>query len=350
MRFKIIFLGILLLSQNILIANPQNWQEITLTDLPGYGIFNVSSSLKSTDGDYINGKYGGKNLFDQNPATTWAEGKDNVGKNEIIYMVIPEDCRTVNIFSGFAKDISLYRKNNRPHHIDLSCAIGVNPDGFVSENYIVYKTLPCGDSVKFELRDTLGVQTLNFPFNIQMIKEYKKKVLERFKNDFQLKAGRVDLILKIEILDVYKGKKWNDTCISEIFINHIFLHNPTDEKYTRIDSIYLNPEENTIILDTPEENGLVMISDSSSIFQIMDNSKDNQWLAVSKMPAIVGEGRIEGENLLFNTHLFKEMSGDVSQIAGSVIYGPYFFNYKNNALFLEYFTAGEDKSVLMELK
>lgn len=350
MGFKIVFFGILFLSQTILIASPQEWQEITLADIPGMGIFNVSSSLKSTDGDYINGKYGGKNLFDENPATTWAEGKKDDGRNEIIYMVIPEDCRTVNLFNGYAKDISAYRKNNRPHNISLSCEIGINPDGFVSENYIVYKTLPCVDSVKFELRDTLGLQTLKFPFDIRRIKKYKEKVLERFINDFPFKAGRVDLILKIKILDVYKGKKWNDTCISEIFINQIFLHNPANEKYGQIDSIYLNPDENTILLDTPEEKGLVMISDSTSVFQIMDNSIDNQWLAVSKMPAIAGEGRIGGENLLFNSHLFKEMSGVISQIAGSDIYGPYFFNYNNNAIFLEYFIAGADNSVLMELK
>lgn len=139
-----------------------------------------------------NGRYSVKNIIDERPETAWVEGKEDYGKNEFItinmspYMEIGEDdylkgsykIKKIGIINGYAKDYITFKENNRVKKLLLKC-----DNEFNETHYQLYT-----------LKDTIDMQYIEFDKPIFMNK------------------------IKFTIRDVYKGSKWDDTCISEIKI------------------------------------------------------------------------------------------------------------------------------------
>lgn len=326
------------------------WIELSLYNVPGYGICKATSELSGDNGVKVIGKYSVMNLLDKDFSTAWVEGKQGDGITESVYIVIPEECKTINIFTGYGKNSSLYHKNNRPKKIKLSFFIGINPDGYVSETVIIYKALKFEKDFYITLKDTFGVQNFKFPFSISELETFKNTVINRFKEKPGHKIGQIDFILKFEIEEVYKGNKWDDTCISEVFFNNRYICNKHDEIFNEIKNIYVNRKENTIYMDTEKEKKIMLLQDSNSVYQISEISKDKQWITVIRMPADAGPGRVGTEYLILNTHLKKLMCKDISKVVGNDIYGPFFLINKNENLFLEYHEQSKSGTKLIELK
>ncbi len=130
-----------------------------------------------------NDRYSVWNIVDERPETAWVEGKNDSGINEFIKMDIappfgimgegPYEIEKIGIINGYAKNNDIFKQNNRVKKLRLEY----------------------GNQVRtYALKDTIVMQYLKFDKPVYMS------------------------TIKITILEVYKGSKWDDTCISEIKI------------------------------------------------------------------------------------------------------------------------------------
>jgi hypothetical protein len=172
-----------LISYNFKDIEPDFNIEIKLPPLM-FSNIEADSTMKSKELD----KYAPKNMIDNDPKTAWVEGKPDFGKNVKLYFVItPTNAGgkmegdylvdKIGIINGYGKSEKLFYANNRVKKIRFDYW-----------------------SMKDDKELTLYF-TLKDSFKMQYI-EFKKAVsMSNF---------------RITILSVYKGKKYNDTCISEI--------------------------------------------------------------------------------------------------------------------------------------
>jgi len=144
----------------------------------------ADSTLKSKK---IN-KYSAKNLIDNNPKTAWVEGSHDFGKDVKLYLTLSPTTHggklegdylidKVAIINGYAKSKKIFKANNRVKKIKFQYWSMKEDKEF---------------DLFFTLKDTSKMQYIKF----------KKPI---YASNF-----------RISILSVYKGEKYNDTCISEI--------------------------------------------------------------------------------------------------------------------------------------
>lgn len=114
-------------------------------------------------------------VIDNKVNTAWVEGAKGNGVGEWIQLSSDKVATLsgIEIVAGYAKSSNLFKQNNRIKKIEISFSNGTS----------VVKTLK--DNI-------MGFQKINFSTPV------------------------TSKIVKIKILDVYKGSKYNDTCISEI--------------------------------------------------------------------------------------------------------------------------------------
>lgn len=133
---------------------------------------NVSSTLTPQGKN----SYEAINLSDDNPQTAWVEGKkDDYGINETLELI--GGGIRITIYNGYQRDYNSFYNNSR-----------------VKTFKVYFDNEPIG---LVELFDSPGAQLID---------------LEKLDpNNISPK------IIKLEIIEVYEGKKWDGTAISEIF-------------------------------------------------------------------------------------------------------------------------------------
>lgn len=343
----------------------EEWIEIDLLAYWGR-LFNRSSELDMASSHMEFGKYDIGHIIDKNIKTAWVEGVKGDGIGEYILIATPEETRTINIFSGYGQNISLFNKNNRPSQIRLSYFLGIE-DAYEGQYYSYFKAVKFEDEYILNLNDTIALQHFDFPFrDLERLSAFKIKCLEDFKNagyreDMYAppEPPRVKWILKIEILDVYKGSKWDDTCISEIFFNDRYIGNSHDYKHTEIHKVYESDDYKSIIITTEKDSPVTLLkSDSEDTgLSISEISKDNQWVIILNETWNINLPRTETKYQIFNTFFGKDMETELERIIGKEIEGPFFLNYKydmpsyeDDDLYLEFEFANGSGSGKIELK
>lgn len=133
-----------------------------------------ASSTLPDGGGY---SYKMSNLSDDNPGTAWVEGKDDYGIGEYIEFKGYIYAGGIAILNGLQKNKTLFDANSRVKKIKVY--INGKPNCIV------------------ELEDKMGIQSFQ-PIG------------------YETGAGE-ETFIKFEILEVYPGTKYKDTCISEIF-------------------------------------------------------------------------------------------------------------------------------------
>ena len=132
-----------------------------------------------------NNNYNEKNLYDYNDFTPWVEGVKGYGIGEKVTFTL-EDVSAgftgISITNGYSKNQTAWKNNSRVKKLKLSV------DG--REKFIL------------NLKDQMGEQVFQFGDDV---------VLNVVDGDFQ-----EVFTVTIEILDVYKGIKYDDTAISEV--------------------------------------------------------------------------------------------------------------------------------------
>jgi hypothetical protein len=224
------------------------------------------------------GKYGSINLSDNDPTTCWAEGSENDGTGDFIWMTITKNILTIQIKNGYQKNETIYFANNRPKNIEFELFACYEPSGYVTEShngFFISETITSASSV---LEDKLGYQDIKLGFDWPEINS-RLSINEIFDED--------RFILRVKILDVYKGSKWNDACISDI--------NVVPKPYFDI---------------TLDDYGLIKVSESKTdtlfyntenIYQVVELSPDLKWIIFILMPSDIENSRVETEYKLYNT-------------------------------------------------
>jgi len=267
----------------------------------------------------INVKYGMQNLFDGNFQTAWVEGAKGQGIGEAVFIAIPYNYKILNIFGGFGKSMALYKNNSRPKRIKLTCFAGISPEGHVTEIAEGYLSRKFPEEYFLDLEDKFAVQSFPFPFSGKELKDFQDNYVEDYKKTSSTPIAYSKTILKIEIADVYKGAKYEDTCISELFFN-AFICDTSAVKFAAYNKIYIEDKDNgKIKIDTPEKKGLVILQDKQSVFQIVSVSNDKKWASIIKMPAKIA-GRIETEYLLLNITTGRIVNAEIEKITGSRLF------------------------------
>lgn len=251
------------------------------------------------------GKYGSINVADSDPETCWAEGSESDGSGEYLLTVIPENISTLRIRNGYQKNESIYNANNRPKAIKFTLYASYQPSGYVTETHTGFCISDPLFTSTVTLKDQMGYQDVNTGINWP-------DIYEELSHDNTFNKDH--FILKIKIVDVYKGSKWNDACISDINI---------------IPSPYFNITE--------DEHGFIKVTDIStdtlfynheSIFQIVEISNNTQWIIFIEMAADIGDSRAETIYRLYNieSEEFVELNN---------VYEMYGFSVKDDKTYIE---------------
>lgn len=156
----------------------------------GGGYLETSMKLKSVSSTLKpEGKanYEAKNLFDNLRNTAWVEGAKGQGIGEYIELSVPKksnaeakDETIIDVFNGYSQNPATYKKNSRVKKFKL---------------YVNGQAIAILDLQDTPNRQTFDIEKLAIPKN-------------------------VDLTYKFEILDVYKGDKYEDTAITELNLGH----------------------------------------------------------------------------------------------------------------------------------
>ncbi|WP_143569809.1 NADase-type glycan-binding domain-containing protein [Tenacibaculum agarivorans] len=161
----------------------------------GAGDYTVTTSSELAPNGKID--YKAKNLTDFSYQTAWVEGKNDYGIGEKIEFVFaPNHPRvtTIKIANGYVKSTKAWKANSRVKKLKLS----INDE--------VYGII--------HLKDTYALQAVKF----------KKPIGYADREDYEKLKTRPKWKISFEILEVYKGEKYKDTVISEIFFDGIDVH------------------------------------------------------------------------------------------------------------------------------
>ncbi|MBQ8452542.1 MAG: hypothetical protein IJ539_02045 [Prevotella sp.] len=141
--------------------------------------------------------YSSDNLYDWNHETAWVEGVDGSGKGETITFTIAGrswPITSVNILNGYVKTERAWRENNRVKQLKMY----VNGQPYAL----------------LDLEDSRAEQV--FP-----VDSIGKRPAGMSDEEW---SHRPDYTIKFEIRSVYRGEKYDDTAISELFFCGPALH------------------------------------------------------------------------------------------------------------------------------
>ncbi|MBE9509254.1 MAG: hypothetical protein IMY71_00125 [Bacteroidetes bacterium] len=346
------FIAILL----FIAASPAHsqWKKIFLNS--AMGLHSVSSELDEVNPFEELGEYGAHNLFDKDAATAWVEGVKGDGIGESVYIGMGDRLNEkICIVNGYQKSQSLYFKNNRPKTLRLSLFVGFMIPGEVTEIVSVCRIRQFGNEKMITLKDTLGPQEFKLPFDLLKASEFEEQSKQLFLNDFgeefekitRLCSGcdtvpNVEYILFLEIVDIYKGTKWDDTCISDIWfkpgeikINEIPEDELITEVYEELDErmIYVNTNKrkNIILVDGKAlEKAADLVKGQYMDATLMDVSPDKEWAQIDYLYTAEG-ARVEEYSQLYSVRYLARIDEKILK----TIYGMYGFIEKDNKTYLD---------------
>ncbi|KPK82801.1 MAG: hypothetical protein AMS27_13955 [Bacteroides sp. SM23_62_1] len=306
-------------------AEQTQWEKFEMKTIQGYYI--TSSELDEVDPFEGLGNYGGFNLFDRNPATAWVEGVEGDGIGETFTISIGNELKdNIFILNGYQKSNDLFLQNNRIKTLRLTLYVGFMIPGDVTEIYASVYAIPFGKPAEITLGDKVGIQSIAFPFDKKGAEALKDNLAPLFLKDFQQRieeirevSGAAELIpevhylLKCEIMDIYKGTKYDDTCISDIW-----LSSEGEEKLTGIEEgeiitdIYKDDNDGMVYVNTSKREKIVLADEKALekaedlpegqhlYLEIMDVSPDKEWIQIDFMYRSEEEDRIEEIGQLYS--------------------------------------------------
>ncbi len=204
-----------------------SWEELFLFEYAQESeswLFNKSSELEDP-GAYDFGEYGAHNLFDDDPATCWAEGTSGDGIGEFIFFKISGGIDRIIIMNGYGKSKDIFEKNNRVKALKASLYVGINRPADATELGLYFQSVKFEEEAELQVDDTMSKQSIHFPFDWSKIRKLRSRAMDEYldMHGKELAEQRIDkedltvsYILWLEIEDIYKGSTYDDCCISGI--------------------------------------------------------------------------------------------------------------------------------------
>jgi len=290
-------------NEHVILKNVQ-WESLFLNDgrTRYYGSSELEDLTVEEWGDI--GKYSAYQLFDKNLTTAWVEGVNGNGIGEYVLIGRGNDLPDkIHINNGYQKTESLYYKNNRPKTLKLSLYVAYHLSGDVTELGKMYQCLQYPDTTIIHLNDKMGTQVFELPFDIKKVKSIESAGDADFEKEFEERVDEfIELehyygyIIKLEIIDVYKGSQWDDTCISDLWfsrekkeiVKNEYLIS-ANEKITRIfkenGNIFFSTtkQENIFLVGSDDIDDERIVASGHQIRQmeISDVSSDKEWVQIN---------------------------------------------------------------------
>jgi hypothetical protein len=139
-------------------------------------------------------KYSAHSAQDRDAATAWCEGSKGHGVGDAV-IVARDTKRPLEIFSGYGKSKKLHRANGRPQSVQVY-VLQADETG-VTEMGEIHRRVRVLAKQTVELADRFGFQPLPLPAH-------------------EATNNEASTFVALEILSVYEGTRYDDTCISEI--------------------------------------------------------------------------------------------------------------------------------------
>ena len=200
-------------------ARAGNAGELLLSGVLNERLYRVTSELEDP-GPREFGRYGAHNLFDGKKATCWAEGRPDSGLGEALYVDLPRRAKAVWLVNGYPKRDDLFQKNNRLKTVRLSLLAGFINLGGTTELFTSFFTSGPAQEVEIELADSPQPQRIALPFSWPRAEAFQNE--SRSDRGYSPPSGfppelAERFFLKLVITGVYRGSKWDDTCLSELW-------------------------------------------------------------------------------------------------------------------------------------
>ncbi len=238
-----------------------SWRKLFLYD--GW-VKNFSSSELDEGNPFDEiGPYNAANLFDRHNTTAWVEGVPGDGIGETIYFTIGKKLKK-NIFieNGFQKSESLYEKNNRIKTAKFTIFVSFMLPADVTEIGSYLQCRQYDEQHIIHLKDVYGHQKIKFPFDKEKLSNFSAETMKLFEQDYRAELEKrneyksgisadcyTGYVVQMEILDIYKGSKWEDTCLTDIWFssNDEVKRIPTNQTITSVfkgkdGNIYVNQQ------------------------------------------------------------------------------------------------------------
>jgi hypothetical protein len=296
-------------------------------------------------------RYPESNIYDGNIKTCWVCGSYKDNNPAGTYLRMPHNNKVyLNIFTGYGKSRELFYQNARPKKLRLSVYATVHPEGYVSEIADGYEGLKYPREQIVTLADSFGIQTIELDFSRNELNEFSKKVYRQARSYFEPPILDSCLILKIDIAESLPGTKYDDICISELFLSGEDCTLNSSTPLTPIKNVYINEAENSLLADDDQNQSIVIYHDPMSVLQLIDVSDNNKWAIVISMPAEI-EGRTETYYQLVNIPDRKIVNNEIEECSGNYLSGSELFFETNTGgqLMLKYM-ANDDEYYSIVLK
>ncbi len=326
------------------------WERLFLYDgKPKYfGSSEIEDLTLEEWGDI--GAYSAYQLFDENVTTAWVEGVEGDGIGEYVLIgqenTLPDK---IHINNGYQKTESLYYKNSRPKTLKLSLYVVYQLPGDVTELGRIFQCLQYPDSTILHLKDKMGTQVFELPFDIKRVKSVKSTGDANFEKEFEERVDKFiehehyyGYILKLEIMDVYKGSKWDDTSISDLWfsrekkevMNKIYKIS-AKERISRVfkengNIFFSTTKQEDIFLVGPnniEDEIIVVDGDKLNMF-LSAVSPDKEW---AQIDFYFFDGNYKKVSFLYNVRLRKK----VDKALGNDYYTLYGFVEQNGKTYIK---------------
>jgi hypothetical protein len=169
-------------------------EESVIGNLPGFPL--STSFLADTQRP---DRYTARMALDGQMSTSWVEGREDDGIGEMIAFSVPPGATTVSIVPGYG-DLVYYGQNNRVKTARLRvCVLQAAPGQFAN-------------GVTAAL---LGESTLSF-VDAMRAQGFSLNLPSPLPSEIYVPDRGDELFAVLEILEVYPGSQWKDTCIAEI--------------------------------------------------------------------------------------------------------------------------------------
>ncbi len=147
--------------------------------------------------------YAASMLKDGDVKTAWVEGVAGYGIGELVIAPHLNASKKVELFTGFGKSEALFKANSRPKTIKVH-VLKIEYNG---------NSAQCGtwyENVELLKTQTVALQDVN-KFQLISVPAFKRETYMRDSMEYDYVYW-----VMLEIVDVYQGLKYQDTCISEI--------------------------------------------------------------------------------------------------------------------------------------
>lgn len=296
------------------------------------------------------GQYGARNLYDNNPATAWVEGVKGYGTGE--YFISDLGFRLpgkIEIRNGYQKSESIFKKNSRVKSAQITLYAGFHIPGDVTEIAELYWAKPIWKGSVVTLSDAMGLQEIPLPVDMEVAFRERVSLTSDFKTTFRERLElasefetpmELHYFLKFEIIDVYPGSSWDDTCISDILFSNMVTDPVSDDEIIR--KVYDSDNRSQVIFDTDIRSEIVLVDMKelrefketeqgvSMAITLMDTSPDKEWAQVDFMFSAAGS-RVEEYPVLYHIRSGRRIGNDIMDNPG----GMYGFTEKDGKIWLE---------------